>query len=329
MERFNYASYYGPIGPLADALRENPERFWTPTKEELAQPHEYILYLGCNVLRTTHLAESIVAVLKAMKADFIAMGGSTYCCGIVQQWAGDAEAGLKIGQKTLNTFGQSGAKAVLVYCPTCELVFDEKLASGALKFDLPYQHVIKYIAEHLDRFPFKKPLRRRVALHMHMGTAQARRDSEHVLSILRAIPELEVVELPAGEEWGYACTPVIMEKIGADRHRAMVAAMVDTAKSSGCDAVVSVYHICYRELLSVEQDFGVEWLNYVELLTPALEIGPFPPRYKELFLGGNVEAAFATLAPRAAERGVSSDSLRRAVDVHFRPGASPVSIKRV
>ncbi len=142
MERFNYASYYGPIGPLADALRENPERFWTPTKEELAQPHEYILYLGCNVLRTTHLAESIVAVLKAMEADFIAMGGSTYCCGIVQQWAGDAGAGLKIGQKTLNTFGQSGAKAVLVYCPTCELVFDEKLASGALKFDLPYQHVI-------------------------------------------------------------------------------------------------------------------------------------------------------------------------------------------
>jgi Fe-S oxidoreductase len=328
LERFDYGAFFGPIAPLADALRESPERFWEPTREQLAQPHEYVLYLGCNVLRTMHLAESLVAVLKAMKVDFIALGGSAHCCGVIHQMVGDTAAGLRIGQKTLDTFGQCRPKVVLTYCPGCNTVFDGKLASGELHCDLPYQHITQFIAEHLDQLPSKKPIRRRVALHAHQSTARVQSDSAHVLAILRAIPALDVIELPAGEEWGNICTPAIMKNIGAERDHAVVAAMFDAAKSAGCDAVVSVHHTCYRELLRAEKDFDLEWLNYIELLAASLALGPFPPRYKQLFLAGDPEAAFVTLAPRAGERGVNLDGLRRAVDVHFRPGASSASIKR-
>lgn len=328
MSRFDYGSFFGPITSLADALRESPARFWEPTTEELAQPHEYLLYLGCNVLRTMHLAESLVAVLKAMKVDFVAIGGSAHCCGAIHQMVGDDAAGLKIGQKTLNTFAHSCPKAVLTYCPTCNKVFDEKLASGELHLDLPYQHVTQFIAGHLDLLPPQKPLPRRVALHMHNGTARAKNDSAHTLSILRAIPGLEVVELPAGEEWGYICSTAAMEKVGVERHHEMVAAMFDEAKNAGCDAVVTVYHTCYRELLSAEREHGLEWLNYLELLAASLALGPYPPRYKELFLAGDVEAAYSELSSRAVKRGGNLVTLRRSVDVHFRPGASPVSVKK-
>ncbi len=328
MTKFNYAGYFGNIAPLADVLRESPERFWEATPAELAQRHDYVLYLGCNVLRTMHLAEALVAALTAMKVDFIALGGPSNCCGAVHQMVGDSEIGLRMAQKTLNKFQRVRPRAVLTYCPGCNAVFDEKIASGAVEIGLPYLHVTQFIAENLDRLEFKAPIRRRVGLHAHLGTERARRDSGHTLSILRAIPELEVVELPAGEEWGYQCAPFTIEKVGAERHHAMVAEMFGTAKALGCDGIATVYHSCYRELLRSEREFGMEWLNYAELLAAAVGAGPFPPLYKELVLAGDPEAAYCALEERAAERGVSPDTLRRTVDAHFALGASPVSLTR-
>jgi len=329
MEKFNYNAYFSPIRPLADALRESPERFWEPTPEQLAQPHDYILHLGCNVLRTTHLAESLVAVLRAMGVDFIVLGGPAHCCGVVHHTVGDGDAGLKVGQNTLKRFERLRPKAVLTYCPTCNVVFDDKLASGALTFDLPYQHVSQFLAENRERIPFTKPLRRRVGLHMHQGTDRARADSANALSVLRAVPGLELVELPADGEWGYVCSPNVVAGVGEDRHHAMVAAMAETAKGFGCDGIVTVYHTCYRELLHGEREFGLEWLNYTELLAQALEAGPFPPRYKEFALSADPQAAYDAMAERALDRGGDPERLRHAADMHFRPGAAPVDVTKL
>lgn len=328
MKKFDYGSYFGPIIPLADALRESTERFWEPTREELSQPHEYVLHLGCNVLRTVHLAESLVAVLKAMQVDFITLGGSTHCCGVIHQFVGDQSASLKIGQKTLNTFASFRPKNVLIYCPTCNSVFDGKLASGELRCDAPYQQVTQFLAEHLSQIPFKVPIKRRVALHMHQSGARAKGDSAHTLAILRAVPGLEVVELIADDEWGYNCAPPVVEKLGVERHRAMVASMCHEAKASGCDGLATVYHSCYRDLMWAELEHGLEWLNYIELLAAALGVGPFPPLYKALRLAGDADAAYATLAARSVERGGNLVQLRRSVDEHFSPGSSPGSVKR-
>jgi Fe-S oxidoreductase len=329
MGKFNYGAYFGPIKPLADALRESPARFWEPTPEQLSQPHDYVLHLGCNVLRTTHLAESLVAVFQAMGVDFITLGGPAHCCGVVHHTVGDGEAGLRVGQGTLNRFARIRPKAVLVYCPTCNVVFDDKLAAGALSFDLPYQHVSQFLAENRDRIPFKKPLRRRIGLHMHLGTDRARADSENTLAVLRAVPGLEVVELPANEDWGYVCSPKVMAGVGAERHHAMVVAMAETAKGLGCDGIATVYHTCYRELLHGEREFGLEWLNYAEVLAQALEAGPFPPRYKEFAQSADPKAAYAALAERALDRGGDPEKLRQAVDVHFCPGAAPVDVTKL
>ena len=88
--------YYGAITPLADCLRSSPERFWEATPEALERPHEYVLYLGCNVLRTVHLAEAIVAVLRALGGGFLPLGGFSHRCGVVpaRNWEGGGATGL-------------------------------------------------------------------------------------------------------------------------------------------------------------------------------------------------------------------------------------------
>ena len=321
MAKFDYGAYFGPITPLADALRDSPTRFWEPTPEQLAQPHEYVLYLGCNVLRTMHLAEAIVAVLKALRVDFITLGGPSNCCGIVHARNGDAPAAESLTQHTLDKFTGVRPKAVLMYCPSCHARMDSVLPGGRYDFDLPYLHVTEFIAERLGQLNFLHPIARRIGLHAHAAFPQQRKDTDATLAILHAIPGLEAVELPAGAEWGRACTPHQLAPLGAERIEAMVAGMYAEARAQGCDSVAAVYHSCYRELLPSEAQHGLEFLNYVELLAASLGLGEFPARYKAFKLAQDPAAAFAALAPRASERGQNLERLRRSVDTHFAPAA--------
>jgi Fe-S oxidoreductase len=320
MAKFDYGAYFGPITPLADTLRDSPTRFWEPSPEQLRQPHEYVLYLGCNVLRTVHLAEAIVAVLKALGVDFVTLGGPSNCCGIVHHRNGDAAVSARLTGGTLGKFTQARPKAVLMYCPSCHSHLDKVLPEGEFGFDVPYFHVTEFIAARLGQLKFTHPLKRRIGLHAHEGLPQQRRDSDHTRAILGAIPGLEVVDLPAGEAWGLACIPVQIAAVGAARHAALVAEMFASARAQGCDGIAAVYHSCYRELLPREAEFGLEWLNYIELLAQSLGLGPFPARYKALKLAHDPAAALAELAPRARDRGVAPGALRRTVQAHFAPG---------
>ena len=319
MSGFDYGKYFGAITPLADALRESPTRFWEPTREELAKPHDYVLYLGCNVLRTVHLAEAIVGVLRAMGVSFVPMGGPAHCCGIVHHRNGDERQSARLTQHSLDGFTRAAPKAVLTYCPSCHEHMDNRLPTGNFRFDLPYFHVTEFIAGRLESLPFERRVQRRVGLHAHQGGEQSCTDARHTAAILRAIPGLELVELTAPADWGRHCAPHQAADMGVERFQACVAAMFQEAQAQGCDAVATVYHSCYRELLPNETRYGLEFLNYVELLAEALGLGPFPARYKALKLAGDPEAAYAQLAPRAAANGGNVPRLRQSVEQHFAP----------
>jgi Fe-S oxidoreductase len=321
MAKFDYGAYFGAITPLADALRESPTRFWEPTPAQLREPHEYVLYLGCNVLRTVHLAEAIVAVLQALGVDFITLGGPSNCCGIVHHRNGDKDLSSRLTRHTLDKFSAVRPRAVLTYCPSCHAHMDEVLPGGEIPFDLPYLHVTEFIAQRLERLEFRRRIERRIALHAHAAFPQQRTDTAHTLAILRAVPGLEVVELPAGAEWGRACIPNGIAALGVGRFGGMVAGMFAQARAEGCDGLAAVYHSCYRELLPREADHGLELLNYVELLAAALGLGPFEARYKTFKLAQDPEAAYAALEPRARARGANLPALRRSVQSHFAPPA--------
>ena len=77
--KFPFAKYFGEIN-LLTALRflpyEKRNFVRPPTNPE---QKDLLLYLGCNVLRTAHLAETAIDVLKAMGFEFNAVGGPAYC----------------------------------------------------------------------------------------------------------------------------------------------------------------------------------------------------------------------------------------------------------
>ena len=317
MSDFDYGAYFGPILPLADATRSTDERFWGAGVEKDKKPHDYILYLGCNVLRTVALAETIVAILKQLEIDFIPLGGPATCCGIIHHGNGDIGISEKLTAQTLNKFSQYQPKAVLTYCPSCHAHMDYSLAETGLEFEVPYLHVTEFITEHLHKLSFKNRIERRVYLHAHSDNQQARLDAGFARTILEAIPGLEVLGEPGSSEWGHDCGGRQVAIVGKDVHDRLTGEMFDAAKQKGADAIAALYHLCYRQFCSQERDQGLEVVHYTALVADALGLAPRPEAFKRLKLESDPARAAERLKDRAAARGLKETHLRATLNAHF------------
>ncbi|MEE8397160.1 MAG: (Fe-S)-binding protein [bacterium] len=319
MAKFNFGAFFGAIEPLADALRSGEERVWAGAVGKNPRPVDYVLYLGCNVLRTVDLVETVVAVLKSMGVDFVALAGPAHCCGIVHERNGEQAAGRKMLAHTFRNFAAFRPKAVLVYCPTCQGRMDALIPDG-VPLDIPTQTVVAFLAEHIGRLPFTTPVPRRVALHGHDATPQAARDLEATGRVLAAVPGLEVVPMAAGAEWGTHCMAAQIAKVGPPRFEEMVDELFGEAKQRGADVLTTVYHSCYREHCAREPGAGMGVANYIQFVAQGLGMEVLPEKFKSYKIEADPERAFAELAATAQRRGVGPLRLRRSLEAHFKPG---------
>ena len=317
MSDFDYGAYYGPILPLADATRSTEDRCWGEGAEKDKKPHDYILYLGCNVLRTVALAETIVAILEEMGIDFIALGGPATCCGIIHHGNGDTEIAEKLTTQTLDKFTQYEPKAVLTYCPSCHSHMDYSLNETDLQFPVPYLHVTEFIIQNLERLTFKNSIERQVFLHSHSDNEQARLDSRFAQAILEAIPGLEVLGEPGTAEWGHDCGGRQIGLIGQDVHDRLVSQMFDSAKAVGADAIAALYHSCYRQFCGLEREQELEVIHYTALVAEALGLPTREESFKKLKLDADPDKAAQELKEQAAARGLKENRLRATLNAHF------------
>jgi Fe-S oxidoreductase len=322
MAKFDFQKYFGEIAPLADATRENEERPWTMAVPRAPEPSEIVLYLGCNVLRTVNLAESVVEILRYLDVDFTAVAGAANCCGIIHENNGAGETGDKLRRNSLGNLAAFKPREVLTFCPSCHLRMDEVVPDREA-FDVPYRHLSEFLVENLPRMKFVNPLERRVALHAHTAAAQQDKDADMTRKLLEAIPGLEVTMAAPSRELGRHCSPGMIAGLGEARYREFMDAYFQSAREGGQDAVVTAYHSCYRELCDYEAGHGLEVIHYATLLCEALGLRRYPDTYKALRQQGDPAAAFEQLWPAAARRGVNLNRLHQSTETHFPPGSKP------
>jgi Fe-S oxidoreductase len=311
-----YARYYGDLLVLADLLRDAPERVWLTNLPKDAPPAEVVLYLGCNVLRTMHLAETVVDLMAYLGEDFVTLGGPANCCGIGHARRGETEVGDRLTGSTLGKLNAFRPRTIVTWCPSCTFYLGKTIPARRPD-SAPLQHFSAFVAQRLDRLRFVNALPRRAALHAHTGSAQQDQDAAMVAQILRAIPGLELVELAALQELGRHCAANVIADLTRPRFQALVQALMEEATARQVDTVVTVYHSCQRELCQEEGRYPFTVENWVTLLAQALGLPPHEDRYKRYKLWADKERILADLAPRLAERGIARERAERAVVSHF------------
>ncbi len=271
---------------------------------------DVVMYLGCNVLKTPHIALLCLEVLTRLGTRYQVFAGPAYCCGVIQYRAGDTKTSGRIGGNTVAGFAGTGAPRVLTWCPTCNIQLSEiVMPSTNASFNL--EHVVPYIAARVERLRphFVHSINKRVALHEHPGVAGV---TEGAIKILTAIPGLELVDLEQPRV-GYMCNslaPVPAYK------RELHARELATASAAGVDYLVGIYHACHRELCAHEATSPFKIVNFLELVGEAMGVEK-TDLFKQWKMMQDVDRVLAEVAKQAMMAGLDLESVREVLVAHM------------
>jgi hypothetical protein len=280
-----------------------------------------VFYTGCNVLKTPHIVLLALDILDALGVSYRVMGGPGDCCGVLQFRAGDLDASGKIAYRTTDRFAATGAGKVLAWCPTCAIQVGEYVLPGrSEKPAYELEAFAVYLAGRLDRL---RPLMRhrvekRVGLHEHPGLAGV---CESVVTILKAIPGLEYVELEQPQV-GYMCNT--LQPLPAFK-REVHQGILEAAAAAKVDALAGVYHACHRELCSHEKDWPFEVVNFLELIGEALGIRR-EDSFKRLKKMQDADAILADVMDLVERHGLQLEEVRAVIEKDLL-GEQPLPLK--
>lgn len=307
--RFDGPAFFREIR-LFNQLQTLPdEQTWLLRPPRQPEPKAIVLYLGCNVLRTGHLVRTVTAIFDLLGLDYVAVGGGPYCCGIGYRRAGDLEPAEAMAQNTLRHFAAFKPERVVMWCPTCIYVYDELLQAK-----VPYrvQHATEFLVEHLDQLSLTRSVPARVALHRHVGFPAREREAAAAMTLLRAVPGVELVDPGADPAMGRSCTPNMDETTW----QRLARTQLDQAVALGADIFATLYHSCQRMFCGFERWYSFKIEHYLTVFGRALGI-EYEDRFKRYLLSGNEAEILSDMAPCMQAHGIGLDEARALIAKHF------------
>lgn len=252
-----------------------------------------VLYLGCNILRTPHLAQTVTALFRRMGEDFVALGGPAFCCGVPFQNLGAGDRGRSWGERLASQLEQFRPQRVVMWCPGCLNYYEKVLAlSGPFRL----QHVSEFLAEKRDKLPFSPLPPVKVALHYHSDSPAAERQAAAARALLAAVPGVELLEIGSSPAWGRNCSGNLRERMGRAAWEALITPFFQRAAALRADVFATLYHGCQRMYAGYQKDFPFTIEHYLSVVARALGIA-YPDKYKEYLLWKERDRILQDAAP--------------------------------
>lgn len=230
-------------------------------------------WYGCNVLRHGDIIHACVDILRALGFEPRPVGGPDYCCGTVKDANQGAAGGM--AERTVGRLNERSAR-VVAWCPSCHSHMHDFMQHAAeRRFDMTYLVDLLHARRSQLAALLVRPVPMRVIVHQHVGFNELVPVNRMIPELLALVPGVEVVEsgyvAPGYMCASFAAVPNALDDI----HRNTVQA----AKAAGADAVVSVFHQCYRELLGLDAAGATPVYNYIHLLARAMGLA-YEDEYK-------------------------------------------------
>jgi heterodisulfide reductase subunit D len=312
---YDYGAFYGEIALTHDLLSRRQDRRWRLTAPATAERHDILLYLGCNVLRTSHMVQTVTAIFDRLGLDYVAVGGPTYCCGIQHHQQGDTAAAGGMSRRTIELFERFEPREIVMWCPSCIYFYDEV---QRLPMPVPFRQAAEFLVEQLPRLTFTREVRRRVALHSHVQNDARRREGAAGRRLLEAVPGLTFVPIEPQPRFGRICTVNVQREVGPRTWDDLVRDELARAHASGADTLATIYHGCQRLLCGFQATASVSIEHYLSVFALGLGI-EFEDTYKKWTLSGDPAAIMADATPCMEANGVDAARARAFVERTFAP----------
>lgn len=235
---------------------------WFP--EDLKEKHgpgrksDTAYFAGCTASYVEHdIAMASVRLLDKAGVDFTYTGKSENCCGIPMLVAGKWDLYAEVVRRNIGVMKAAGVRNVITSCPACNLMWRQVYPIWAKKlgidFDITAKHYSEVVAEKIERGEFvfpenggTKPVR--VTWHDSCHIGRASGIYEPPRTLIKAIPNVDFVEMPYNREQAHCCgsvltlikEPAVAAEIGKTR--------LDEAIEVGAEKVLALCPCCQFQL---------------------------------------------------------------------------------
>ncbi len=254
-------------------------------------------FAGCTASFVEQdIAQSSAKLLQAAGVEFTTLGKDEMCCGIPMLVAGKWDLFEEALRHNSAAMKAKGVEEVVTSCPACWLVWNTYYPQWAEKLGIPFdfkaKHYSQLISEKIVAGEFALPeipesLKAQIEAN---GTAKVTfHDSCHIgraggvyeapRDLIRAIPNIELVEMAHSKEDALCCGSVLTrigephptsEKLGGKR--------IAEAEATGADALLALCPCCQFQLRISADEKGSELpvIDLARLSAEALGIKDLP-----------------------------------------------------
>lgn len=270
---------------------------------------DLVLMLGCNIMRTPHLAHAGVEVIRRIGFNVQAIGGSAYCCGTT----GFGTHNQMSEKTTLGTFGafaKFSPERVLTSCPSCYHHFND-YTNDIIEHDYEMAHTTHFLAENVERVAaaIVKPLKKRIAIHEHGALGSEAPIVPDVKKVLEVIPGLELVEIEQFP-YGYQCGPIL--GANPEAKRAAQRKVCEEAAKAKVDMLVTIHQSCEREFCTADKYYPFESKALIILLAEAMGL-EYENRYKQFKIAADTDQIMWQARDYAADSGYRVERIKAAI----------------
>ncbi len=250
-----------------DLLRERPAHGFI-------RDHAGIVYFTGCVASYFPMAQKIpmalAEILDHAGVDFTLLGEDEWCCGFPLFGAGLFDEAAESIAHNIDAVKRRGARQVIFACPTCYQMWREHYPHV-----VQIKHVTEFLVELLrdGRLPLAE-LPMTVTYHDPCDLGRGARIFDEPREIIRAIPGVELVELPRNRENCQCCGGGgNLEMIDPELSAKIAGEKIDEVLSTGAGAVITSCQQCVRTMNTYvrRNKIQLEVLDIAELVHRAMK----------------------------------------------------------
>jgi len=193
-----------------------PKELWA--KHGPDRKSDTVYFAGCTASYVEHdIGESSVRLLDAVGVDFSYLGQKESCCGTPMLVAGKWGLFADTLKKNVAAVKAAGASTVVSSCPACDMMWRHVYPEWAQKLGIEYgitaKHYSEVVAEKIKNGEFRFPDRGQepvtITWHDSCHIGRVSGVYEEPRDIIKAIPNVNFVEMPFNHENAHCCGSVL------------------------------------------------------------------------------------------------------------------------